>query len=88
MPGPGKAVTPVGSTSSIWSLRLKDAAFRWRVQSGLKTICGTFRLSAQHAATRIYNATSDHLEPDLEVVERYHRDYLKPKSSGFGVRGV
>ena len=36
MPEPGKTMTPMGRTSSIWSLRLKGAALRWRFQSGLK----------------------------------------------------
>lgn len=30
MPGPGKAITPIGSASRIWSLRLKAAVFLWR----------------------------------------------------------
>ena len=34
------------------SLRLKGAAWAWLVQSGLKPICGTLRLSAQLAAMR------------------------------------
>ena len=52
MPVPGKTMTPIGSTSSIWSLRLNGAALACRVQSGLKAICGTLRLSAQQAAMR------------------------------------
>src|SRR3546814_1482992 len=50
MPEPGKAMTPIGITSSIASLRLKGAAFWWRAQSGLKTTCWTPRLSAHLAA--------------------------------------
>ena len=34
------------------SLRLKGAALACLVQSGLKAICGTLRLSAQQAAMR------------------------------------
>ena len=45
-------MTPIGRTSSIWSLRLKGAALACRVQSGLKAICGTLRVSAQRAAMR------------------------------------
>ena len=52
MPEPGKTMTPIGRTSSIWSLRLKGAALACLVQSGLKAICGTLRLSAQQAAMR------------------------------------
>src|SRR6516225_965307 len=44
MPEPGKAMTPVGSTSRIWSLRLNGAALLWRDQLGLNAICGTLRL--------------------------------------------
>jgi hypothetical protein len=33
-------------------LRRNGAALAWRVQSGLKAICGTLRLSAQQAAMR------------------------------------
>ena len=47
MPVPGKTTTPMGSTSRIWSLRLKGAACLWRVKSGLKAICATPRFSAQ-----------------------------------------
>jgi hypothetical protein len=43
MPEPGKAMTPAGRVSSIWSLRLNGAALRWRIQSGLKAICATLR---------------------------------------------
>ena len=52
MPEPGKATTPTDSASSILSLRLNGAALRCRVQFGLKTTCGTLRLSAQQAAMR------------------------------------
>src|SRR5271170_365612 len=52
MPEPGKTTRPVGSASSIVSLRLKGAALRWRFQSGLNTTWATLRLSAQHAAIR------------------------------------
>lgn len=52
MPEPGKAMSPIGRTASIWSLRLKGAALAWRVQSGLNAICGTLRWSAQRAAMR------------------------------------
>ena len=44
MPVPGKTMTPIGSTSSIASLRLNGAALACFVQSGLKAICGTLRL--------------------------------------------
>src|SRR3984893_8072895 len=47
MPEPGNTMTPTGRTSRIRSLRLNGAALAWRVQSGLKTICGTWRESAQ-----------------------------------------
>jgi hypothetical protein len=50
MPESGKAMTPMGSASSMASLRLKGAPFSWRVQSGLKTICVTLRVSAQRDA--------------------------------------
>ncbi len=50
MPEPGKTITPMGSVSSIWSLRLNGAALACLVQSGLKVICGTFRWSAHLAA--------------------------------------
>ena len=43
MPVPGKTMTPIGSTSSIWSLRLNGAARPCFVQSGAKPICGTPR---------------------------------------------
>ena len=43
-------MTPIGRISSIRSLRLNGAALAWRVQSGLKTICGALRLSAHQAA--------------------------------------
>jgi len=36
MPVPGKCMTPIGSTSSIASLRLKGAALACFVQSGLE----------------------------------------------------
>ena len=36
MPDPGKTMTPIGSASSMASLRLNGAAFLWRLQSGLK----------------------------------------------------
>src|ERR1700676_714092 len=52
MPEPGNTMTPIGRTSRIRSLRLNGAALAWRVQSGLKTICGTLRVSAQQAAIR------------------------------------
>src|SRR5262249_25779863 len=52
MPEPGKTMTPIGSTSRIWSLRLKGAALAWRAQSGLNTTCGTLRWSARRAAMR------------------------------------
>ena len=42
--------TPIGRVSSIASLRLNGAALACFVQSGLNTICGTLRLSAQLAA--------------------------------------
>jgi MFS superfamily sulfate permease-like transporter len=50
MPVPGKCITPIGSTSTIASLRLNGAALACFVQSGLKAICGTLRLSAHLAA--------------------------------------
>ena len=50
MPEPGKTMTPAGTMSSMRSLRLKGAALPSRVQSGLKAICVTPRLSAQQAA--------------------------------------
>jgi hypothetical protein len=40
---PGKTMTPIGKTSSIWSLRLNGAALACCVQSGLKAIGGTSR---------------------------------------------
>jgi hypothetical protein len=43
IPVPGKCMTPIGSSSSMASLRLKGAALAWRVQSGLKAICVTLR---------------------------------------------
>src|ERR1700722_1668538 len=52
MPEPGQTMTPIGRISSIRSLRLNGAALPWRVHSGLKTICGALRLSAQQAAMR------------------------------------
>src|SRR5208282_2071916 len=56
IPEPGKAMTPIGSTSSIWSLRLNGAALACLVQSGLKAICGTLRLrSALAVAALIQN---------------------------------
>jgi len=42
----GKCMTPIGSSSSMASLRLKGAALACFVQSGLKAICGTFRVVA------------------------------------------
>lgn len=51
-PEPGNTTTPIGRTSSNWWLRLNGAALAWRVKSGLKATCGTFRLSAQQAAIR------------------------------------
>src|SRR5690606_38142912 len=50
IPVPGKTRTPIGRTSSIWSLRLKGAALPCLVQSGLKATCVTCRLSAHFAA--------------------------------------
>lgn len=50
MPVPGKYRTPIGSVSGIASLRSNGAAFACFVQSGLKAICGTLRLSAHLAA--------------------------------------
>jgi len=35
IPEPGNTTTPIGSTSSSWSLRLNGAAFLCRVNSGL-----------------------------------------------------
>src|SRR5713101_2255077 len=52
MPEPGNTSTPIGRTSSISSLRLNGAALAWRVQSGLKAICGTLRVLAHEAAMR------------------------------------
>src|SRR5215468_10545922 len=52
MPEPGKTMTPIGSTSRSWSLRLKGAALPWRDQLGLNAICRTLRLWAQQAAMR------------------------------------
>ena len=49
-PEPGKTTTPIGSASSIWSLRLNGAALTCCTQSGLKTICGTLREIRQQAA--------------------------------------
>ena len=46
MPVPGKCMTPIGSSSSMASLRLNGAALACLVQSGLKAICGTLRLTA------------------------------------------
>ena len=37
-------MTPIGSSSSMASLRLNGAALACFVQSGLKAICGTLRL--------------------------------------------
>ncbi len=48
----GKTTSPIGSTSSMRSLRLKGATLPSRVQSGLKAIWVTLRLSAQQAAMR------------------------------------
>jgi hypothetical protein len=39
-------MTPIGSTSSIASLRLNGAALACFVQSGLKAICAALRLVA------------------------------------------
>ena len=52
MPEPGQTMTPIGRISSMRSLRLNGAALPWRDHSGLKTICGVLRLSAQQAAMR------------------------------------
>src|SRR5882762_1532180 len=46
IPVPGKCMTPIGSSSSMASLRLNGAALACFVQSGLKAICGTFRVVA------------------------------------------
>src|SRR5258707_7922760 len=46
IPVPGKCMTPIGSNSSMASLRLNGAALACLVQSGLKAICGTFRVVA------------------------------------------
>src|SRR5216684_16815 len=46
IPVPGKCMTPIGSSSSMASLRLNGAALACFVQSGLKAICGTLRLTA------------------------------------------
>src|ERR1700739_2918227 len=46
IPVPGKCMTPIGSSSSMASLRLNGAAFACFAQSGLKAICGTLRLLA------------------------------------------
>ena len=43
---PGKCKTPIGSSSSMASLRLNGAALACFVQSGLKAICGTLRVVA------------------------------------------
>jgi hypothetical protein len=50
MPVPGKYISPIGRTSSMASFRLNGAALACFVQSGLKAICGTLRLSAHLAA--------------------------------------
>ena len=50
MPVPGKCMTPIGSSSSMASLRLNGAALACFVQSGLKAICGTLRVVAHLAA--------------------------------------
>ncbi len=44
MPVSGKWMTPIGSVSSMASLRLEGAALACLVQSGLNAICGTLRL--------------------------------------------
>src|SRR3954466_13029063 len=49
-PLPGNTRTPTGIASSIWSLRLKGAAFLCLAQSGLNTTWGTLRLLAHLAA--------------------------------------
>src|SRR5258705_6777561 len=46
IPVPGKYMTPIGISSSMASLRLNGAALACFVQSGLKAICGTLRLTA------------------------------------------
>src|SRR6266478_168108 len=46
IPVPGKCMTPIGSSSSMASLRLNGAALACFVQSGLKAICGTLRVVA------------------------------------------
>src|SRR5205823_3052614 len=46
IPVPGKCMTPIGTSSSMASLRLNGAALACLVQSGLKAICGTFRVAA------------------------------------------
>src|SRR6516165_8896409 len=46
IPVPGKCMTPIGSSSSMASLRLNGAALACFVQSGLNAICGTFRAVA------------------------------------------
>src|SRR5688572_4946369 len=50
MPEPGNTTRPIGRISRIRSLRLKGAALPSRIQSGLKAICVTLRLSAQQEA--------------------------------------
>ena len=49
-PCPGRCMRPIGSSSSMASLRLNGAALACLVQSGLKAICGTLRLVAHLAA--------------------------------------
>lgn len=45
-------MSPIGSASSITSLRLNGAAFLCQLQWGLNATCATLRLSAQQAAMR------------------------------------
>src|SRR6201998_3050132 len=45
-PEPGECMTPIGSSSSIASLRLSGVALAGFVQSGLKAIWGTLRVVA------------------------------------------
>src|SRR5262249_56712181 len=52
MPEPGNAMTPIGITASIWSLRRNGAALAWRGPSRLEAGLGGLRGVAPRAAGR------------------------------------
>ena len=68
IPEPGKTMMPIGSASSIASLRLNGAAFLCRVQSGSNATGATLRLSAQQAAMRSAPFGPAHGEDHVRVL--------------------